>query len=97
MAAVTQCRFEVFGKVQGVSFRAFTLKKANTLGLVGWCMNTSTGTVIGEIQGSADAVHVMKVWLKETGSPSSRVDKIQFGDELVLNKHTFDKFEIRRA
>lgn len=96
MSTVTQCRFEVFGKVQGVSFRAFTQKQAKTLGLVGWCMNTSTGTVVGEIQGAAEAVQDMKVWLKETGSPSSRVDKIQFGQELELNKQTFGKFEIRR-
>lgn len=61
MAAVTQCRFEVFGKVQGVSFRAFTLKKANALGLVGWCMNTSTGTVIGEIQGSAVRAYSLRL------------------------------------
>ena len=53
MASVTQCRFEVFGRVQGVSFRAFTQKQAKILGLGGWCMNTSTGTVIGEIQGTA--------------------------------------------
>lgn len=53
MSAVTQCRFEVFGRVQGVSFRAFTQKEAKELGLVGWCMNNSTGTVVGEIQGAA--------------------------------------------
>lgn len=45
------CRFEVFGKVQGVSFRQYTLKKASSLELKGWCMNTAQGTVTGEMQG----------------------------------------------
>lgn len=45
------CRFEVFGKVQGVSFRQYTLTKASSLGLAGWCMNTAQGTVSGEMQG----------------------------------------------
>ena len=53
MAGVTSCRFEVSGKVQGVYFRAYTQKQAKKLGLVGWCMNTERGTVIGEIQGAA--------------------------------------------
>jgi acylphosphatase len=53
MSGVTQCRFEVFGKVQGVFFRAFTEKQAKSLGLVGWCANTSNGTVVGVIEGAA--------------------------------------------
>jgi acylphosphatase len=58
---VTQCRFEVFGKVQGVSFRAYTQKKAIALQLVGWCMNTSTGTVVGELQGSTVCSPIISV------------------------------------
>lgn len=45
------CRFEVFGKVQGVSFRQYTHKQATNLELCGWCMNTAQGTVTGEMQG----------------------------------------------
>jgi acylphosphatase len=43
--------FEVFGRVQGVHFRAHTAKNARRLGLTGWCMNTTQGTVTGEIEG----------------------------------------------
>jgi acylphosphatase len=35
----------VFGRVQGVGFRAWTVKVASRLGLVGWVANESGGTV----------------------------------------------------
>lgn len=44
-------KFEVFGKVQGVSFRAYTCKQANVFGVKGWCRNTDTGTVVGVLEG----------------------------------------------
>jgi acylphosphatase len=44
--------FEVFGRVQGVNFRAYTAKNAKQLGLRGWCMNTKQGTVAGELEGA---------------------------------------------
>lgn len=54
--------FEVYGRVQGVFFRACTVEKANTLGVVGWVMNTHYGTVKGVIQSARrDALDVMKV------------------------------------
>ncbi|XP_003375286.1 putative kinase domain protein [Trichinella spiralis] len=49
--------FEVFGKVQGVFFRKSTVEKAKDLGLVGWCQNTKTGTVIGQVEGPKNEVN----------------------------------------
>nr|CAH7720906.1 unnamed protein product [Callosobruchus chinensis] len=51
--------FEVFGRVQGVFFRKYTEKEANKLGLKGWCMNTSQGTVKGIIEGTPSKVDEM--------------------------------------
>lgn len=48
-------------RVQGVFFRANTAEQAERLGLAGWCRNTSSGTVEGEVQGSAEKVASMKV------------------------------------
>ncbi|VEN43387.1 unnamed protein product [Callosobruchus maculatus] len=48
--------FEVYGRVQGVFFRKYTEKEANKLGLKGWCMNTSQGTVKGIIEGTPSKV-----------------------------------------
>lgn len=44
-------QFEVFGRVQGVSFRAYTRKQAVSIGLTGWCRNTDAGTVVGVLEG----------------------------------------------
>jgi acylphosphatase len=49
---VKRVTFEVFGRVQGVNFRACTAREAKKVGAVGWCQNTPTGTVTGEVQGS---------------------------------------------
>lgn len=58
------CDFEVEGRVQGVFFRACTEKKAKELGLVGWVMNSSQGTVEGvcqsEDKNSLDSMKVGK-------------------------------------
>jgi hypothetical protein len=53
--------FEVFGVVQGVFFRAYTQRKAQSLGLVGWVKNTNQGSVKGVIQGTQDKIDAMKV------------------------------------
>ena len=43
-------KFEVSGRVQGVFFRKYTKKKAEELGLAGWCRNTPRETVEGEYE-----------------------------------------------
>lgn len=43
-------KFEVSGRVQGVSFRKHTKAKADELRLMGWCRNTRRGTVEGEYE-----------------------------------------------
>ena len=42
----------MYGKVQGVFFRKFTVAEATKLKLVGWVMNTKKGTVKGQMQGN---------------------------------------------
>lgn len=49
---VLRVRFEVFGRVQGVNFRAYTAEQANKLGVVGYCRNTKNDSVEGELQGA---------------------------------------------
>ncbi|XP_075146758.1 acylphosphatase 2 [Haematobia irritans] len=88
--------FEVFGKVQGVFFRKYTEKQANTLGLKGWCMNTSEGTVKGQLEGPQNELNEMKDWLKNRGSPSSRIDKAVFSEMKEIEDYTFRTFGIRR-
>ncbi|EFN77782.1 Acylphosphatase-1 [Harpegnathos saltator] len=88
--------FEVFGIVQGVFFRKYTQKRGLELGLTGWCMNTANGTVVGHLQGEKKQVEEMKQWLRHTGSPQSRIDKVEFRNEKEISEQSFSKFEIRK-
>lgn len=87
--------FEVFGKVQGVFFRKFTKKKSEELGLKGWCMNTDQNTVRGIVEGAADSINVMKKWLREEGSPNSKIENAIFNEKSIAEL-SFHNFEIRR-
>ena len=88
-------KFEVFGKVQGVFFRKHTAERARALALTGWCENTPTGTVRGEIQGLQDAVDEMKVWLTKTGSPKSVIERCEF-DQVIGGPIKYQDFTVRR-
>ncbi|XP_067020174.1 acylphosphatase-2-like [Acropora muricata] len=88
--------FEVFGKVQGVFFRKDTRRTALEHSLVGWVMNTSHKTVVGQLQGEKASVHLMKKWLKETGSPKSKIDRCKFSNEKTISSLEFSTFTIRK-
>lgn len=88
--------YEIFGKVQGVFFRKYTQQEGKKLSLVGWVMNTSKGTVVGQIQGKEDAVNKMKDWLRKTGSPKSRIDKAEFKNEKFIDSLEFSEFNVRK-
>ena len=47
----------ITGKVQGVGYRYFVLKKANELGLNGYVQNLPNGSVYAEVDGNADAIN----------------------------------------
>lgn len=86
--------FEVHGKVQGVYFRKFTVRKATELGLKGWVMNAPEKTkVVGEAQGPQSAIDVFKHWLRHEGSPKSRVDRL-VSRERPCNQPTYPDFQV---
>jgi len=88
--------FTIHGKVQGVFFRKHTRQQAIRLGLRGWVMNTTEGTVSGEAHGPRAAVEQMSDWLSTTGSPKS---KIANADIQVVDRppgHFATAFEVRK-
>ena len=69
------------GKVQGVGYRAFVLRRALQLGLNGWVRNVSDGTVEALVDGS-EAHHVtFESGLKE-GPRFSEIELVLVVNEL---------------
>ncbi|KAL6633176.1 Acylphosphatase-domain-containing protein [Neocallimastix sp. 'constans'] len=75
---IVSVKFEVFGKVQGVFFRKYTKLEGEKLGLRGWCMNTTRGTVQGLATGKESQIEKFKEFLQYTGSPKSIIDHAEF-------------------
>ena len=72
----TECRLvRVHGRVQGVGFREACAQRAEALGLAGWVRNRRDGSVEVLLQGPADAVARMELWLRQ-GPPSARVERL---------------------
>ena len=73
-------KFKVYGKVQGVFFRASTKEQALDLGINGLVRNEPDGTVYVEAESVTENLMVLKKWL-EKGPPFSRVDKLEVVEE----------------
>jgi len=69
-------RFEVSGRVQGVGYRAFCLREATRLGLIGYARNQADGTVVTVVMGPGPAVEAYRTQL-ERGPAFARVDTVR--------------------
>ncbi|MFO1106895.1 MAG: acylphosphatase [Amaricoccus sp.] len=65
----------IIGRVQGVGFRFWTEREAQTLGLSGWVANEADGSVRTVLTGRRDAVALMLDKLRQ-GPPLARVDRV---------------------
>ena len=88
-------RYEVFGRVQGVFFRAHTKDFAKSLNLRGWVQNTPRSTVTGEAEGETQKIEQFKHWLRHVGSPSSRIDDAKF-EETRISQYSFNEFKVKK-
>lgn len=70
-----QLRAIVHGRVQGVSFRYYTLQRANELGLTGWVRNNPDRTVELVAEGPRPALDQLIGFLWE-GPPAARVTDV---------------------
>ena len=55
-----------------------------------------SGTVVGLMEGQEDRVGEMRRWLQNVGSPKSRIDNVEFTEEKMIEKLSFQAFEIRK-
>ncbi|CDM24480.1 Acylphosphate phosphohydrolase [Castellaniella defragrans 65Phen] len=80
----------VEGRVQGVGFRAATVRQAHQLKLGGWVRNLPDGRVEALIQGEHAAIDRMLSWLLQ-GPPAARVTGVTH-TETPTERH-YDRFE----
>ena len=86
-------RVRVTGKVQGVYFRAETLREAIRMGVTGWVRNARDGSVQAVLEGEENRVKAMIDWCWK-GSPFSRVEAVETIAEDYRNE--FESFAILR-
>jgi len=75
-------RFVVFGRVQGVGFRAFVWRRAAELGLSGWVRNRRDGSVEILAHGTPEAIEALRLAIEHgpRWSTVSRVDDAGVGE-----------------
>jgi len=86
-------RYRIMGRVQGVGFRYFVWREAETLGIDGWVRNCADGTVEALAQGSSHDLDRFQNRLEE-GPRWSRVTSVAATDE--ADEEVPSGFEIRR-
>lgn len=72
-------RLRIYGRVQGVGYRAWTAQKARKLGLSGWVRNLNDGTVECIAQGAREAIEAL-VAACHAGPPIARVTQVNTED-----------------
>jgi acylphosphatase len=74
--STVRARISVSGRVQGVGYRAFTLRAASERGLVGGVRNCEDGRVELEAEGPKEQIVSLIATLK-IGPPASRVTEVR--------------------
>ena len=76
MSDLVRARILVSGRVQGVSFRQFTIDEARGLGVRGWVRNLPDGRVEAEAEGERAAVESL-LGACRRGPPGAKVAEVE--------------------
>jgi acylphosphatase len=82
----------IWGRVQGVNFRYYTLREAERLGIDGWVRNERDGSVTVVAEGEEEQLHRFLEYL-HNGPPMARVSRLE--SDWSEATHQFHQFEIR--
>ncbi len=82
----------VYGKVQGVWYRASTQAQARSLGLTGFVQNMADGSVYIEAEGPKKQLDALVSWCHE-GPPLAQVSRVDVKEGPVKG---FTHFKVRR-
>lgn len=77
----------ISGRVQGVFFRAETLRAAQRIGVTGWVRNRPDGSVEALFEGPTQAVDQAVDWCWH-GSPMARVSDVKIEWETFAGEFT---------
>lgn len=83
---------QIFGKVQGVGYRASTQIEASRFGLLGWVKNCLDGSVELWAEGPEPKIHELIAWCKK-GPPRAVIKDIQI--EKPPASGAFQNFQIK--
>ena len=81
---IVRAHILVFGRVQGVAFRAFTLEEAKRQNLKGWVRNLLDGCVESEVEGRREGVDAFLAVLNQ-GPTLAQVEHVQVAWKKALN------------
>lgn len=84
-------RIQVFGRVQGVFFRASTKEKADMLGIKGWVKNEPDSSVLIIATGSGKQLEELEAWCRK-GPIMADVTHLE---SVTADPMTFEGFSIR--
>ncbi|KAJ2950184.1 hypothetical protein O0L34_g11542 [Tuta absoluta] len=87
--------FEVYGQVQGCYFTKYCKGLAEQLGVGGWVKNSKRGTIVGKMQGYRAEVDHMIDWLKTTGSPGCKIEKVELTNLEHITRFDYHDFTVR--
>ncbi|HEC87791.1 MAG TPA: acylphosphatase [Thermoplasmata archaeon] len=79
---------KIYGRVQGVWFRANTKEKAEEVGVGGWVRNMPDGSVEAVFEGKDEKVEKMIEWCRH-GPPLARVDRVEVRYEDLKGEKNF--------
>lgn len=82
----------IYGRVQGVWFRASTREQAQILGVSGWVRNKADGAVEVFTQGSQQSVDRLLQWCRQ-GPPGAYVERVDVED--AVRDDGIEGFSIR--
>lgn len=71
-----RAHLRVYGRVQGVFFRATAQEEADRLGLAGWVRNRRDGSVELVAEGPIEALERLCAWARQ-GPVHARVDEVE--------------------
>jgi len=89
---IKRIELKVYGRVQMVLYRDSTRRQAKKLGLAGWVMNNSDGTVQVVAEGEEEDLKKLIKWCYN-GPMLAKVEKIDIDWQEATGQ--FNKFEIK--